>query len=143
MYTYRTTGIVCFVYLIGNLRGGRGVRGIDINIWGGTHILILHLLAFPFLRQSTFFIACIALTQTKRLRKEIKYILIHNNTLQSFAWSSIALNIHVSHFENWLFSFMVSLQKWLMHFNYFRNDADMKIARYIRHLILGMYSIQV
>ena len=38
---------------------------------------------------------CIALTRTKRLRKEIKYILIHN-TLQSFGWSSIALNIHVS-----------------------------------------------
>ena len=27
---------------------------------------------------------CTALTQTKRLRKEFKYILIHNNTLQSF-----------------------------------------------------------
>ena len=26
----------------------------------------------------------IALNQTKRLRKKIKYILIHNNTLQSF-----------------------------------------------------------
>ena len=32
--------------------------------------------------------------------KEMNYILIHNNTLQSFVWSSIALNIHVSHFEN-------------------------------------------
>ena len=42
----------------------------------------------------------IALTQTKRLRKEINYVLIHNNTLQSVFWSSIALNIHVSHFEN-------------------------------------------
>ena len=46
---------------------------------------------------------CIALTQTKRLRKEIKYILIYNNNLQSFVWSSIALKIHVSHFENWSF----------------------------------------
>ena len=59
---------------------------------------------------------CIALTQNKRLRKEIKYILIHNNTFQSFVWSTIALKIHVSHFENWLFLFVVSLQKWLLHF---------------------------
>ena len=42
-------------------------------------------------------------TQTKRLRKELKSILIHNNTLQSFVWSSIALKIHVYHFENWIF----------------------------------------
>ena len=59
---------------------------------------------------------CIALTQTKRLRKELKYILIHNNTLQSFVWSSIALKIHVSHFEDGIFLFVVSLQKWLAHF---------------------------
>ena len=62
---------------------------------------------------------CIALTQTKRLRKEIKYILIHNNTLQSFVlwvWSSIAIYIHVSHFQNWIILFFVSLQKWLAHF---------------------------
>ena len=48
-------------------------------------------------------------------------ILIHNNTLQSFVWSSIALNIHVSHFENWIifiFGFSTKLthafllQKW-------------------------------
>ena len=43
---------------------------------------------------------------------EIILILIHNIT---FAWSNIALNINVSHFDNWLF-FMVSLQKWLAHF---------------------------
>ena len=55
---------------------------------------------------------CIAITQTKRLRKEIKYILIHNNTLQSFVWPRIAF----SHFENWIFLFAVSLQKWLAHF---------------------------
>ena len=42
-------------------------------------------------------------TRTKRLRKELKSILIHNNTLQSFVWSSIALKIHVFHFENWIF----------------------------------------
>ena len=54
----------------------------------------------------------IALNQTKRLKKKIKYILIHNNTLQSFVWLSIALNILVSHFEDWIFLFVVSLQ-WL------------------------------
>ena len=59
---------------------------------------------------------CIALTRTKRLRKKLKYILIHNNTLQSFVWASIALNIHVSHFENRIFLFVVFLQKWLAHF---------------------------
>ena len=76
-------------------------------------LLILHLLAFPFLRQVNKYLAgnlhstlhCIALTRTKRLRKEIKYSLIHNNALQSFVWSSIALNIHVFHFKNWLFHF--------------------------------------
>jgi len=41
---------------------------------------------------------------------------IHNNTLQSFVWSSIALKIHAPHFENWIFLFVVSLQKWLVHF---------------------------
>ena len=90
------------------VQGGPGCTGL-LRV-GGTHDgvgahLILHLLAFPFLRQSTFYIVFdmwIALTQTKRLSKK-NYILIHNNTLQSFVWSSIALNIHVSHFENWLF----------------------------------------
>ena len=64
--------------------------------WGGA-LWTIHQLAFPFLRQSTFYIAlhCIAFTQIKRLRKEIRYVLIHNSTLQSFVWSSIALNIHV------------------------------------------------
>ena len=38
----------------------------------GGALLILHLLEFPFLRQSTFYNL-----QSKRLRKEIKYILIH------------------------------------------------------------------
>ena len=56
-------------------------------------------------------------------------ILIHNNTLPSFVWSSIALNTHVFYFENWLFSFVVSLQKWLMSFNCFRNDGEMKVSK--------------
>ena len=70
---------------------------------------------------------------------DIISILIHTNTLISFVWSSIALNIHVSHFKNWLFSFVVSLQKWLMHFNCFRNDGDMKVLKVHRtcHSING------
>ena len=53
---------------------------------------------YIFLRQSKFYIALHC--THPRLRQEIKYILIHNNTLQSFVWSNIALNIHVYHFEN-------------------------------------------
>ena len=81
--------------------------------WGGA------LSACISLPQAIYILHCIALhsiTETIRLRKEIKYVLIHNNTLQTFFWSSIALNIHVSHFENWIFLFVVSLQKWLAHF---------------------------
>ena len=74
------------------------------------------------------------LTKTKRLRKELKYILIHNNnTLQSFVWSSIALKIHVSHFENWIFLFVVSLQKWLAHFllqKRWRNEGTSYMPHY-------------
>ena len=58
---------------------------------GGTHggegLLILHL------PQAIYILHCIALTQTKKVRKELKDILIYNNTLQSFVWSSIALKI--------------------------------------------------
>ena len=83
------------------LRGG-GSSGV---------LLILHL------PQAIYILLhCIALTQTKRLRKELKYILIHNRALQSFVWSSIALKIHISHFENWIFLFEISLQKVLAHF---------------------------
>ena len=35
-----------------------------------------------------------------RLRQEIKYIPYHNNNHESFVLPSIALKIHVSHFEN-------------------------------------------
>ena len=49
-----------------SLRGGHS--------WGGA-LLLLHLLAFPFLRQSSYStLHCIALTQTQKLRKELKYI---------------------------------------------------------------------
>ena len=114
----RVTGICIFaspVYInqyvtsaknIIRIRQGR-TRGAPM--WGGA-LLILHLIAFSFLRQSTFYIA---FTQTKRLRKETNYILIYNNTLQSNLWSGIALSIRVSHFENWLSLFVVSLQNWL------------------------------
>ena len=37
--------------------------------YGGRAFLILHLLAFPFLRQSNYTLHCIALPQTKRLRR--------------------------------------------------------------------------
>ena len=85
-----------------------------------------------------FILHCIALTQTKRLRKELKYILIHNNTLQSFVWSSITLNIHVSHFENWLFLFVI-LCKSDLRISCFRNDREMKISKVHRtcHSING------
>ena len=58
----------------------------------------------------------------------------HNNILQSFVWSSIALNSHVSHFEDWLFSFVIFSQKWLIYFNCFRNDGEMKISKVHRRL---------
>ena len=105
----------------------RGVRGG--HPWGG--LFILHLLAFPFLRQSTFYIA---LTRTKRLRKEIKYRLIHNNALQSYVWSSISLNIHVSHFKNWLFLFVGSLYKSDSRISCFRNYGEMKVSKVHRTL---------
>ena len=106
----------------GRTKRGRGAKATPPPSEGGTpgggedvHLIFLH---FPSSGNLHSSLPCIALTQTKRLRKEINYILIHNNTLQSFVWSSIALNIHVSHFENWLFIFLfvVSLQKWLKHF---------------------------
>ena len=50
------------------------------------------------------------LTERFKVTADIISILIHNNTLQSFVWSSIALSISVSHFENWLFAVF---QMWL------------------------------
>ena len=67
-------------------------------------------------RQSIFYIALHCTHPNWNILKELKYILIHNSALQSFVWSSIALKIHVSHFENWTYLFMVSLHKWLAHF---------------------------
>ena len=49
--------------------------------------------------------ACISLPQAI-------YIVLHPNLkIKKRNWLSIALNIQVSHFENWLFLFVVSLQK--------------------------------
>ena len=58
---------------------------------------------------------------------------IHHSKVFS---SSIALNIHVSYFENWLFLFVVSLLKRLMRFNYLRNDGGMKVSKDIGHATL-------
>ena len=51
------------------LRGGGTPGGV---------LLILHL------PQAIYILHCIAFTQTKSFKKRIKYILIHNITLQSF-----------------------------------------------------------
>ena len=85
----------------GCLRGGGAEPPDACLLWGGGHSLgsLCYLcLHFPSSGNLHSTLHCIALSQTKRLRKELKYILIHNNTLQSFVWSSIAFNIHVSHF---------------------------------------------
>ena len=73
---------------------------------------------------------CIALTRPKRFRKEINYILIHHNTLQSFVWSSIAsmfpfwkLNVFICGFSTKVtcaFLFSETMEKW-------------RFQRYIRH----------
>ena len=73
----------------------------------------IHIMYYIFLRQSTFYIA-LHCTQTRRLRKEWKYILIHNNTLQSLI--KYCIKHPCFHFENWIFLFVVSLEKWLVHF---------------------------
>ena len=68
--------------------GGAGMEG-SFNITS----VCISLPQAIYIEHST--LHCIALTQTKRLRKEINYVLIHNNTLQSLVWSSVALIIHV------------------------------------------------
>ena len=95
-------------------KGKRGVHGPPTRAplsGGGARMGgSFNITSVPFLRQYTLNILhCIALTQTKGLRKEINYVLIHNNTFQSLVWSSVALIINVSHFENWLLLFVVSL----------------------------------
>ena len=59
--------------------GGRAPLPLCVPSLRGA--LILHLLAFLFLRQSTFFIALHWLHSPKL--KELKFILIHKNVLQS------------------------------------------------------------
>ena len=75
-----------------------------------------------------------------KVTADITLILIHNNTLQSFVCSSIALNIHVYHFENWLFLFVVFLQKWLKQFNCFRNYGEMKDMPFYKWTVTWNYA---
>ena len=89
---------------------------------------------------------CTRSPNTKRLRKELKYMLIHNIPFKAL---SDALKTHVSHFENWIFLFVVSLQKWLAHFllqkrwrnEGFKGTSDMGHSIMEGHLKLRMYSI--
>ena len=100
--------------------------------------LILHLLAFSFLRQSTIYIALHCThAQTKRLRKEINYILVHNNTLQS--WSSIALNIHFSILKIHYF-YLWFLYKSDSCISWFRNNGEMKVSK-VHFLNVGSLEI--
>ena len=71
---------------------------------------------------------CIAVTQTKRLRKEINYILIHNNTLKNFVWSNIALNIHVPILKTDYY-YLRFLHKSDSCISCFRNDGEMKVSK--------------
>ena len=64
----------------------------------GAGLLILHLpQAIYILHIALHFKHLHAITQTKRLRKEFKYMLIHNIPFKAL---SDALKTHVSHFEN-------------------------------------------
>ena len=64
------------------VRGGAEPPGPPTRApsWGGSSVNITS--ACISLPQAIYILHCIALTQTKRLRKEIKCILIYNNTLQ-------------------------------------------------------------
>ena len=99
--------------------------------WRRGVLLILHL------PQAIYILHCIAFTQTKSFKKRIKYILIHNITLQSFVWSSI---IKYPCFPFWklIFLFVVSPQKWL-GISCFRNEGEMKVLKVHRtcHSING------
>ena len=115
----------------GAYEGGRASPLYACPLWerglmGGYVLLILHL------PQAIYILLhCIALTQTKRLRKELKYILIYNNTLKSFVWSSVALKIHVFHFKLNIY-ICGFLQKWLAHFllqKRWRNEGFLKVHR--------------
>ena len=80
----------------------------------------------------------IELIKRFKVTVDIISLMIHNNTLQSFVWSSIALKIHVSHLENWIFLFVVSVQKWLAHFllqkrwrnEGFKGTSDMSLYKW-------------
>ena len=109
-------------------RGG-GTHG------GGAH-LISHLLAFLFLRQSTFYIAlhCIALTQTKRLRKEI-YIIKQNIHIYIY----IAYSRPNGWTDGWNFLWKLGLKKWFSFQHFFKKSFYMKyclLCKYIFGIII-------
>jgi len=88
--------------------------------WGGGHpwgaLLILHLFAFPFLSQS-YILYCIACTYPiYKIKKRNQLYSDSQQYTSKRCLISIAYSIHVYHFENWLFLFVVSLQKWLARF---------------------------
>ena len=72
---------------------------------------------------------CIALTQTKRLRKELKYILIHNNALQRNLSDQV---LHKnSMFPIWKteYFYLWFLYKSDSRISCFRNDGEMKVLK--------------
>ena len=82
--------------------------------WGA--LLILHLFAFPFLSQS-YILYCIACTYPiYKIKKRNQLYSDSQQYTSKRCLISIAYSIHVYHFENWLFLFVVSLQKWLACF---------------------------
>ena len=85
MHFHLTSGMNNSHYYQGRTRGGDArphyacppeVGGA--RMWGAFLILHHTCLSLP---QEIYILHCIAFTQTKRLRKEINYILIHNKAL--------------------------------------------------------------
>ena len=93
----------------------------------GTHegALLIICLHFPFSGNLHSTLHCNV--ESFKVTADIISILIHNNTLQNFVWSSIELNIHVLHFKNWLF-FVWFLYKSDSCISCFRNDGEMKVS---------------
>ena len=93
-----------------SLRGGHS--------WGGGSFIIItsSCISLP----QAIFIFYIALHCTHPNAKIKKRIKIYSDSQQYSSKlcliNCITLNIHVSHFENWLFLFVCPLQKWQMHF---------------------------
>ena len=83
---------------------------------GGSFIITSSCISLP----QAIFIFYIALHCTHPNAKIKKRIKIYSDSQQYSSKlcliNCITLNIHVSHFENWLFLFVCPLQKWQMHF---------------------------